>query len=97
MAENGTRLLEGGRRWIRSDAASKCDAGEERRFALSKPGESLTRLSNFDTIKTKRINLHPPPTPSAGSRRDASGEEMVLKKRGERSPGREKTELWCRG
>lgn len=41
---------------------------------------SLTRLSNFDTIKTERINLHPPPTPSAGSRRDASGEEMVLKK-----------------
>lgn len=41
---------------------------------------SLTRLSNFDTIKTERINLHPPPTPSARSRRDASGEEMVLKK-----------------
>lgn len=37
----------------------------------------LTRLSNFDTIKTERINLHPPPTPSAGSRRDAGGEEMV--------------------
>lgn len=41
---------------------------------------SRARLSNFDTIKTERINLHPPPTPSAGSRRDPSGEEMVLKK-----------------
>lgn len=44
MAESGTRLLEGGRRWIRGDAASKSDAGEERRFASSKPAEPDSAL-----------------------------------------------------
>lgn len=32
--ENGTRLLEGGRRWIRDDAASKGDAGEGEAFCV---------------------------------------------------------------
>jgi len=62
--------------------------GDGRRFEHGSGLPSLTRLSNFDTIKTERINLHPPPTLSAGSRRDASGEEMVLKKRGKRGIAR---------
>lgn len=77
MAKSGARLLEGGRRWMlgvmQLQRVTRGRKGVSRRASLP----SLTRLSNFDTIKTERINLHPSPTPSAGSRRDASGEEMV--------------------
>lgn len=59
---------------------------EERAFRAESGSacRSLTWLSNFDTIKTERINLHPQLTPSAGSRRDAGGWRNGLKKKRER-------------